>query len=292
MSFTDNRKDLERDINPIKLTPTMTKLVKKYYTRHVRKEWRRLVKDAYHRLEFDTTLHFLKKHLPAKGLILDAGGGPGRYTIKLAKQGYDVILWDITPANLELAKKQIKKARLQNRVKEVVEGSIVDLSRFADNTFDAVICLGGPLSHVLNNKERDIAISEMIRVAKRGAPIFVSVMSRLSVLVSELKSFQHEIEQPLFKKIRDTGSYRGGSGFTACHFFLPEELNDLFAKQKVKILDLVGLEGIGSHFQEKINKLAKNKKRWKVWLETHYKTCTHPVTVGISEHILIICKKM
>ena len=50
----------------------------------------RLIKDPYHQLELDTTLHFLKKHLPKKGLILDAGGGPGRYTIELAKQGYSL----------------------------------------------------------------------------------------------------------------------------------------------------------------------------------------------------------
>jgi ubiquinone/menaquinone biosynthesis C-methylase UbiE len=270
----------------------MEKRVKRYYTRYVRKEWNRLVKDPYHKLEFDTTLYFLKKYMPKKGLVLDAGGGPGRYTIELAKQGYDVILLDIAPANLEFAKRQIKKAKLQNKVKEFVEGSIVDLSKFNDNTFDAVICLGGPLSHVLNKKERDKAISELIRVAKKGAPIFISVMSKLSVFVSELKSFQHEIGHPLFKKIRDTGDYPGGYGFTSCHFFLPEELKDSFKGKNVKILEMVGLEGLGSHFEEKINKLAKNKKRWKIWLETHYKTCTHPVVVGISEHILIICKKV
>jgi ubiquinone/menaquinone biosynthesis C-methylase UbiE len=270
----------------------MTRSVKKYYTGYVRKEWRRLVRNSYQKLEFDTTLHFLKKYLPKKGLILDAGGGPGRYTIELAKQGYNVILLDITRANLEFAKRQIKKAKVQNRIKEVVEGSIVDLSRFADNTFDAVICLGGPVSHILEKKKRDEAISELIRVAKKDAPIFVSVMSRLSLLVSALKLFQHEMELPRFKKYRDTGDYVGKYGFTACHFFLPEELKESFTKKNVEILEMVGLEGLGSHFQEKINKLAENKKRWKVWIETHYKTCTHPVVVGISEHFLIICKKL
>ena len=110
------------------------KSVKKYYTGYVCKEWNRLVRNSYQKLEFDTTLYFLKKYLPKKGLILDAGGGPGRYTLELAKQGYNVILLDITPANLELAKRQIKKAKLQNKIKEVVEGSIVDLSKFSDNT--------------------------------------------------------------------------------------------------------------------------------------------------------------
>jgi 2-polyprenyl-3-methyl-5-hydroxy-6-metoxy-1,4-benzoquinol methylase len=42
-------------------------------------------------------MHFLEKHLPKKGLILDAGGGPGRYTIELARSGYDVVLLDLVP---------------------------------------------------------------------------------------------------------------------------------------------------------------------------------------------------
>ena len=136
----------------------MAKSVKKFYTGAVNKEWKRLVQDSYNKVEFNTTMHFLNKILPKNGLILDAGGGPGRYTIELAKQGYDVVLLDITPANLELAKKQIKKEKLQNRVKEILAGSIVNLSRFADNSFDAVICLGGPLSHVLSKKDKQKAI--------------------------------------------------------------------------------------------------------------------------------------
>lgn len=270
----------------------MTRSVKKYYTGCVSKEWGRLVKNSYYKLEFDVTVHFLKKYLPRKGLILDAGGGPGRYTIELARQGYDTVLLDITPANLEFAERQIKKKKLQNKVKDVIRGSIADLSRFADNTFDAVICLGGPLSHILESKRRDKAISELTRVARRNAPVFVSVMSRLALLAAALKFFPNEIELPRFKKYRDTGDYVGGYGFTACHFFLPEELEESFTRRNIKILEMVGVEGIGSHLQEKINELARNKKRWKIWLETHYKTCTHPTVVGISEHILIVCKKL
>ena len=168
--------------------------VREYYTGYVRKEWRRLIKDAYHRLEFETTIHFLEKYLPKKGLVLDAGGGPGRYTIELAKRGYEVVLLDMTPANLAFAKRQIKRAKVQDKVINVVEGSIVDLSQFADDSFGAVICLGGPLSHVLDNQKRERAISELIRVTKRGAPLFVSVMGRWSLLVVELMLFQNEIE--------------------------------------------------------------------------------------------------
>jgi 2-polyprenyl-3-methyl-5-hydroxy-6-metoxy-1,4-benzoquinol methylase len=86
-----------------------TKLVIKLYSSSAQDEWKRLIKDPYHRLEFETTLNFLKKYLPPKGLVLDAGGGPGRYTIELAKLGYDVVLVDLVKENLEIAKRQIKK---------------------------------------------------------------------------------------------------------------------------------------------------------------------------------------
>jgi 2-polyprenyl-3-methyl-5-hydroxy-6-metoxy-1,4-benzoquinol methylase len=72
--------------------------VRGYCTGTVRQEWRRLDADAYQRLEFETTLLFLEEHLPQKGLILDAGGGPGRYTIQLARRGYEVVLLDLTTA--------------------------------------------------------------------------------------------------------------------------------------------------------------------------------------------------
>lgn len=53
-------------------------------------EWHRLVKDPSHRVEYETSLRFLLKHLPSRGWLLDAGGGPGRCTIELARLGYTV----------------------------------------------------------------------------------------------------------------------------------------------------------------------------------------------------------
>ena len=267
-------------------------LIKAYYTGYVRKEWRRLVKDAYHRLEYETTLHYLEQYLPEQGLVLDAGGGPGRYTLELARRGYDLVLLDFTPANLEFARRQIKRAGLRRRVKEVVEGSITDLSRFANGTFDAVLCSGGPLSHLVNARDREQALAELVRVAKPGAPVFISVMSRLAVLTIELLIGQHELEMPHFTPLRDTGDYLGESGFTACHFFLPEEFKDMLSRQPVELVAMVGLEGISSHHRKELKQVAKNPARWKTWLETHYATCTHPAVVGISEHMLAVCRKI
>ncbi len=267
-------------------------IVKDYYSTQVRKEWRRLVRDPYHHLEFATTLRFLERYLPEKGLVLDAGGGPGRYTLELARRGYDMVLLDYTSANLEFARRRIRRAGLGARVKAVVEGSICDLSRFADASFDAVVCTGGPLSHVVERGQRRQAIAELVRVARPGAPLFASVMSRLSVLVVELLLAPHELEEPHFQPMRDTGDYFGGYGFTACHFYLPEELRAEFCEQPVEVLDMAGLEGISSNHRQAFNRVARNPARYQIWLDTHFATCTHPSVVGSSEHMLIVCKKI
>jgi SAM-dependent methyltransferase len=266
-------------------------LVKKFYTENLRSEWRRLVKDAYHRLEFNTTLHFLDKYLPAHGSVLDAGGGPGRYTLELAKKGYDVSLVDATQANLEFAKRMVRRHGVQTRVKQIIPGSIVDLSQFPEDSFDGILCSGGPLSHILDARDRTQAISELRRVAKPGAPIIVSVMSRLSVLIVILIESQLEIGLPHFEQVLETGDYLGGHGFTACHFFLPEEFRQAFTRPDLEILEMAGVQGISSHHNRQLNQLAKDEKRYKIWLETHLQTCTHPAVVGMSEHMLMVCKK-
>jgi len=273
----------------------LQELVKNYYSKNAKKEWKRLVRDPYHRLEFDTTMHFLRKHLPSRGFILDAGGGPGRYTIELAKQGYNLVLLDLTPELLEIARRQIKRAKVQDNVKGIIEGSIDNLYMFKDNTFDAVLCLGGTLSHLVDEKQREKAIDELVRVAKIGAPIFISVIGRLAVLIYALVNSPLEIEtSEVFQRYRDTGDYYGElGGFAPSHFYLPEELESALRKRNLIILEKVGLEGLATMHRKETNRLyRKYPKAWKIWWETHLKTCTHPSVVGISEHFLIICQKV
>jgi len=274
-------------------------LVKSYYSMMREEEWRRLTRDPYRRLEFDTTMHFFKKYSPRSGLVLDAGGGPGRYTLELAKLGYDVVLLDLTPELLDIARNQIKKARVADRVKQVLQGSIDNLSMFKDNTFDVVICLGA-LSHVIEKENREKAIDELIRVAKKDATIFVSVIGRLAILVCALVHWPKDMEiDGLYRELYDTGDYRGGPGmyarrrsFAPCHLYLSEELEGSFKKRGVKVLEKVGLQGLATRHEKETNRLfRKYPEGWKNWWELHLRTCTHPSMVDNSQHFMIICRK-
>jgi len=170
------------------------KIVRSYYSKNAEGEWRRLKRDAYHQIEFTITMHFIHKYLPKGGVVLDAGGGPGRYTIELVRKGYDVILVDLVSEMLKTAETQIKRAGVKRRVRQLIEGSVDDVSAFADETFDAVLCLGGPLNHVLDARRREQAVTELVRVVKPNAPVIASVISRIGLLRTILTYFPHEMK--------------------------------------------------------------------------------------------------
>ena len=46
--------------------------------------------------------------------------------LRLTEPPFDVVLLDMTPANLDFARRQIKRARVQKQVTGIVEGTIVD----------------------------------------------------------------------------------------------------------------------------------------------------------------------
>jgi ubiquinone/menaquinone biosynthesis C-methylase UbiE len=269
-----------------------TESTKEYYATKTQYEWNRLTQDAFHGLEYDTTWRFLHEHLPQKGLILDAGGGPGRYTIELAKKGYNVVLLDLAAENLELGKKEIDKAGVGERVKDIIVGTITDLSHFKDKSFDAVLCLGGPLSHVHPELERRKAVSELVRVARKNAPIFVSVMSKYGVLLATPAGWPQTVaDKKYFNDLVATGNdYR--FGHTAyCHFFTSAELEKAFSKQKVEVIEKVGLDGFNTDNKTTNAFAEKFPEAWKNWLEIHNQMCTDPFVVDASGHMMIIVRK-
>lgn len=267
-------------------------LVRQYYRTY--DEWNRLVKDPYHRLELDTTLHFLEKYLPARGELLDVGGGPGRYTIELARRGYSISFVDFTPENVERARRNVQRAGVSRQVSRILVGSATDLSEFADGTFDGVLCLGGALNHILTARGRDRAAKELARVARAGAPVFVSVISRYAQLIDGLVLHPDgfRVDPQHHWRILRTGNYDGHRGFAPSHFFSPDELIHLLERQGLKVLETAGLQGLAAGRHETVNRLSRaDPEAWKSWWKFHLATCTDPSVVATSQHFLAVTQK-
>jgi ubiquinone/menaquinone biosynthesis C-methylase UbiE len=102
---------------------------------------------------------YIKRYLDPEDNVLDAGGGVGINAIMMARMCESVTLLDITPRILELARENVSRSGLENRV-EIVRGDICQLESFEKGHFSFVVCVGDALSYVLDRREK--AISELL----------------------------------------------------------------------------------------------------------------------------------
>lgn len=271
--------------------------VARYYDLAARRELSRLARDPYHMLELRITLHYLAKHLPPAGHILDLGGGPGRYCIALARKGYTVTLADVSTELLKIAEMEFKKARVMGRVAGIAKADARDLSIYPDDSFDAVLALG-PIYHLIREQDRARAMDEIIRVASKGAPIFISGISKFGVYRTLLISpeFEHEftdsrIVKGLRKGINLARWYKEPEAFPDAWFCTPRELKDLAEAHGLQTLEMAACEGLSSHHREATNRLHRNRAAWRIWMDFVLKTSNEPSIIGSSEHFLYIGKK-
>jgi SAM-dependent methyltransferase len=252
------------------------------------REWCRLARDPYHSLEFLVTWHYLQKHLPPNGRILDAGGGPGRYALELCRAGYDVVLLDLSAGLISMAQDKfvVEPASVRNRLSDAVVGDIRDLSQFGTGTFDAVLCLGGPLTHIGEPAGRQMAMSELVRVAKPGAIVCMSVMGRLAALRTSLAKYSDTLLAPSFQMLVDKGNVLKADSLW--HFYRADELRRQAEQCGLTTMEMAGCEGLSTGMAEATNLLGQDEKRWKRWVDLVLQTSALPGVVDMAEHILYV----
>jgi SAM-dependent methyltransferase len=148
-----------------------------YYDAFGEREWTRFEQGVTPPAGLDVHVRFLERFVRPGDRVLDAGAGPGRFTLELLRLGAHVVALDISPGQLELL-----RARVPNVEAHV--GDVTDLSAFGDASFDVTVCFGGPLSYVLDRAED--ALAEIVRVTRPGGLVLVSVMSTIGTLVHYL----------------------------------------------------------------------------------------------------------
>jgi SAM-dependent methyltransferase len=157
--------------------------------------------------------------------VLDAGCGPGRFTLELLRLGAHVTALDISPGQLELLRARVPDI-------EATVGDITDLSRYPDDAFDVTVCFGGPLSYVGDRAEQ--AVAELARVTRPGGHLLVSVMGLAGAVIHYAAVIADLVRKDGPQKSREiahTGVLPEGEGYghLAMQLYLWEELEALLA---------------------------------------------------------------
>lgn len=107
------------------------------------------------------------KLLNSSDKILEVGCGTGRFTIPLAKRGFNIVGYDPSPHMVKQAREKVEN--YSNISFKIGEGKSLD---FEANLFDLVYSIR-VLNHVESKEYAFLMISEMIRVAKPGGLILI-----------------------------------------------------------------------------------------------------------------------
>ena len=133
------------------------------------------------RVEFLTTTRYIERYLKPSSRILDIGAGAGEYSLYFSRKGYQVCALELADNNIRAFRKKI---RPEDKI-ELVQGNAVDLSRYEDGSFDAVL-LFGPLYHLHKEADKLRCIAEAKRVCKPDGKLFFAFISNDMVILTEL----------------------------------------------------------------------------------------------------------
>lgn len=241
----------------------------------------RLVQDRAHNIEYLTTMRYIQKFLKPGSKILEIGAATGRYSLALAKMGYNVTALDLTPQYVEIMKK--KGHRLKNF--QCMVADALDLSMFKDNSFDMVLNLG-PMYHLFHQKDKQQAVKETIRVTKKNGVCMFAYIPHGSIMITY--GLRKQGAAYLFSAMDKMGRVRDIPEETFSSFYI-EDFKKLFSKTNTKYVTNVATGGIAPAMGEWVEKLSK--KDYEAFLKWHFMTCERLDQQGFSTHLLYICKK-
>jgi ubiquinone/menaquinone biosynthesis C-methylase UbiE len=191
----------------------------------------------------------IERHLADGESILTVGGGTGAFSIPLARRGFSVTHVDLSPSMLDVAR---KKARHLGTV-TFLEANAVDLSHFADRSFDLVLNMDGAISFCGSGAER--AIREACRVTKRTLILTVSnraatipfwVSASVKVAGELLPAVHAMVARGEWHQEQFPQNPRLSAGMTqdymgALKAFLPDELRAILERSGMRVVRCGGL---------------------------------------------------
>lgn len=238
----------------------------------------RLNRSKAARVEFLTTTRYIEQYLQPGARILDVGAGAGEYSLYFARKGCEVCALELAENNLRAFR---RKLRPEDRV-ELVQGNAVDLSRYADAAFDAVL-LFGPLYHLHQEADRQRCIAEAKRVCKPGGKLFFAFISNDFVFLTELANDSDYFNSGDY----DKESFRLHDFPFVFHTV--DACRAMLRRGGVRILREVAADGASELLEDRIN--AMDEAGYAQYLRYHFYICEKPELLGMSNHLLFIGEK-
>lgn len=256
--------------------------IEDYYNSH--DEEGRLL-SQHGKVEFLTTMKYINECLDGMDgpKILEVGAGTGRYSVTLAKKGYNVTAVELVEHNLAKLKSKLDGSETIT----AVQGNALDLSAFGDNTFDLTMVLG-PMYHLYTREDKLTALREAVRVTKAGGYILVAYCMNEPTILQF--GFAQGNMDYIFDNDMITADWHCKSEpKEVFEIVRTEDIASLDSELPVDRIKLVATDGATRYYDELIDSMDDDT--FAKWMEYHFAVCERQDLIGASNHTLDILKK-
>ena len=219
--------------------------------------------------------------------IIEIGSGSGVYAIELASDGHRVVASDLLEKHVAQIKDKTKALGLTGRLLASVD-DVRDLSRYEDQSFDIVLCLG-PLYHLFTDDDIVKAIVESIRICRVGGFVFFAYLPQDSIVLSYFlrknkfsEYFGDSFDENFTPSVKLEEIFRG---------FYIDEFNDLMGRfNKIEHRHSVSADGMSHQMREHV--VALDEEGFEIWKQYCLFTCERKDLQGFCNHMLWIGQRI
>ena len=241
-------------------------------------------------------MDLLRRHITADMDVLELGAGAGIYTKELVHMSRRLVVSDLSEVQLELNRGHMRDLGVYDLVDDYRILDLVDLSSLKADSFDAVVCIGGPLSYLLDQESR--GVQEIFRVVKPGGIVVLGVMSLINTLVLFMGVLPAEKEAIGIENLRwllETGHQdreHNPASEHYCHMMTSADVDALLAGQSVEILERRATGILGMAGEDSLNAVREDEELWNLIVERELAWSKLPGTLDLGDNIVyVICKR-
>lgn len=235
-------------------------------------------------VEYLTTMHYIEKYLHPGMRVLEIGAGTGRYSHALARQGYRVDAVELVGYNIDIFTEKTEPGEEIT----IRQADARDLSFLDDETYDLTLLLG-PMYHLFTEEDQKRALSEALRVTKKGGILMAAYCGNEATMVQYCFG-RGMLREEKYQNLVDPVTFKASSDPAELfELYRREEIDALMADFNTMRLHYVGTDMATNYMRSAIDEM--DDALFDMYLRYHFYICERADCVGVSHHFLDIHRK-
>ena len=270
-------------------------LPRAHYDRLADGEWTRLTRSRRGELNYLVHMDVLKTHITTEMDVLEVGAGAGIYTKELVHMARRLVVSDLSEVQLALNRNHMRELGVLDLVAGHEVLDMVDLGALEPGSFDAVVCVGGPLSYLLDKEP--VGVRQLLRVVRPGGIVVLGVMSLINTVVLAMDMLPAEKEAIGMDNLRwllETGlqdrEHQPASEHY-CHMMTSTDVDRLLAGEPVDVVEKRAAGVLGMAGEAALDAVRGDDDLWNLVVERELAWSKLPGTLDVGDNIVYVIRK-